>query len=729
MTTNTVFKPKLIALMVHAALVCPLLWSPAVAAQQIVDKDRELNAGHPLDSYRVIGPATLTANNADILYIDVTAGGNVVLNDSRIVPGSSSSNGLLLDAGTALLQRTLIEARSTGLGGSKGSHATAVDSVIRAGSTGALLNQSRLDLIGSEVHGTNANGYGAKLFDATLVASDSLISGGRNGIQIRDGSGVADGSSTVMLENSHVQGLDGAAIAVGRGAGNPASAQIDILNRSTLTGSNGVLVEVAADANAAVRVNDSHLLGDIVVAEGGNAAVTLENAATLTGRLENVAELAINSGAAWTMVGDGQVGHLAMNGGTVQFGGPGEYVSLSLGSLEGNGTFAMAVDFANGQADFLDIVGNASGEHTLRVTSSGHELAGDQDVHMVHSGSGDAHFSLDGGPVDVGAYAYDLVRKGPGNDWYLDFSKRVISPGTQSVMALANATPTIWYGEQTTLRGRLGEVRRNGAQAGSWVRTYGNRYNVSNSAGAAYQQQQQGISFGTDTALPIGDGNWLVGVTAGYSKSDLNLVRGSSATVDSYHIGAYTTWADPITGYYFDGVVRLNRFDNNAEVRLSDGGKAKGDYQNLGVGTSLEFGRHIAWSNGYFVEPYAQVAGLVVEGKDYTLDNGMRAEGGRTHSLQAKAGTTVGRTFGTADGGMIQPYLRVAAVHEFADGNQVKVNGITFSNNLSGTRGEAGIGVAAAWADKWSGHAEFDYSNGSKLEQPWGVNLGVRYTW
>ncbi|HCV39747.1 MAG TPA: autotransporter outer membrane beta-barrel domain-containing protein, partial [Pseudomonas sp.] len=125
--------------MVHAALVCPLLWSPAVAAQQIVDKDRELNAGHPLDSYRVIGPATLTANNADILYIDVTAGGNVVLNDSRIVPGSSSSNGLLLDAGTALLQRTLIEARSTGLGGSKGSHATAVDSVIRAGSTGALL--------------------------------------------------------------------------------------------------------------------------------------------------------------------------------------------------------------------------------------------------------------------------------------------------------------------------------------------------------------------------------------------------------------------------------------------------------------------------------------------------------------------------------------------------------------------------------------------------------------
>ena len=120
---------------------------------------------------------------------------------------------------------------------------------------------------------------------------------------------------------------------------------------------------------------------------------------------------------------------------------------------------------------------------------------------------------------------------------------------------------------------------------------------------------------------------------------------------------------------------------------------------------------------------------MVIQGKDYDLDNGLSADGSRTHSLLAKAGATAGRNFNLGEGKTVQPYLRAAYVHEFANNNKVEVNNYTFNNDLSGSRGELGAGVAMTMTDKVSLHADFDYSNGDKIEQPWGANVGLRYLW
>ncbi|MNT79699.1 putative autotransporter precursor [compost metagenome] len=81
------------------------------------------------------------------------------------------------------------------------------------------------------------------------------------------------------------------------------------------------------------------------------------------------------------------------------------------------------------------------------------------------------------------------------------------------------------------------------------------------------------------------------------------------------------------------------------------------------------------------------------------------------------------------EGKVVQPYLRAAYVHEFASNNEVKVNNNAFNNDLSGSRGELGAGVSLTLTDKVSLHAEFDYSHGDKIEQPWGANVGARYRW
>jgi outer membrane autotransporter protein len=330
--------------------------------------------------------------------------------------------------------------------------------------------------------------------------------------------------------------------------------------------------------------------------------------------------------------------------------------------------------------------------------------------------------------VDLGTWSYDLIKQGD-NDWYLDTSTKTISPGTRTVLALFNTAPTVWYGELSTLRTRMGELRINGERSGGWMRTYGNKFNVADASGFGYKQVQQGISLGADGKLPMGDGQWLAGVMAGQSKSDLDLDRGTNGKVDSYYVGAYSTWLDSDTGYYFDGVLKFNRFQNKAKVNLSDGTRTKGDYNNSGVGASLEFGRHIKLDDGYYVEPYTQLSGVVIEGKDYQLDNGMRAEGDRSRSLLGKVGATVGRNFDLGKGRTVQPYVRAAVAHEFVNNNDVQVNDNVFHNDLSGTRGELGTGIAVALSDKFEVHADFEYSNGDKIEQPWGANVGIRYNW
>lgn len=93
---------------------------------------------------------------------------------------------------------------------------------------------------------------------------------------------------------------------------------------------------------------------------------------------------------------------------------------------------------------------------------------------------------------------------------------------------------------------------------------------------------------------------------------------------------------------------------------------------------------------------------MTIKGQSYHLDNGLRASGDDTHSLQGKLGTTAGRTFDYGEGRMIQPYLRAAVAHEFVNGNQVRVNGNSFHNDLAGTRAELGAGLVAAWSRPFS---------------------------
>jgi len=486
---------------------------------------------------------------------------------------------------------------------------------------------------------------------------------------------------------------------------------------------NGRLLDIFNDSDVEVEVNNSSLTGDFVADDTSTLNVILRNHGRLDGNIINANSLIIDSSGHWQMGADNSVKTLAMDGGSIGFSGEG-FHSLKLGSLSGRGLFDMRINLDSGEGDLLDVAGKAEGRYRLRVQNTGVEAVPEsfEALRVVHTEGGNAEFGLLGGRADLGVYSYELQRQG--TDWFIVGSGKVISPSTQSALALFNAAPTVWNSELTTLRSRLGEVRGS-EEGGGWMRSYGNRFNASLDSGVSYEQKQQGLSFGADAPVPVSDGHLMVGVMGGYSKSDLDIGRGTSGQVDSYYVGAYGTWLSD-DGYYVDGVLKLNQFHNESSVAMSDGTKAKGDYSNTALGGSIEVGKHVKLADGYFVEPFVQMSSVWIDGDSYTLDNGLQADTGRTQSVLGKIGSTVGRSFVLEDGGVVQPYVRAALAHEFSRNNEVKVNGQRFDNGLFGSRAELGAGVSVSLSERLQVHADFDYMKGEHVEQPWGANVGLR---
>lgn len=699
------------------------------------------------DAFANVGPASgnhswLIENGATL---KVMPGGQVQevrsFGSHLVMEGSSMRQGeeIYLSNSTATLRNSILEGGTrSALNVTDGSSAQVYDSLIKSIGRGVSVSiGGAATLANTHVHGADNGGTGnmdggvglALVNGQADVTQKSQIVGDRYGVAISSNrhEDPSTWRNSLVVDDAHIEGINGSAIKVESFFNNrPSQASITVSNGGTLKGGNGVILEVAENANVDFTVINSHLTGDITAAQGARTALSLTEGSSLTGTMTGVQTLAVEN-ALWTLTGNANVRDLTLSNGRVDLGGAnGSFHQLDLETLQGNGTFGLGTDLAAGVGDKLVVSGNASGNHQLAIENTGTDVAKDQPaLEVVKTGGGDAQFGVIGGQVDLGTFVYDLQQQG--NDWFLvQRPGDVVAPGTRSVLGLFSAAPTVWYGEAASLRSRMGELRLGNSEGGVWSRAYGNRYNLSAGGGVGYQQTQQGLSVGADGAMPLSDGQLRLGVMGGYSRSDLDLAAGTTGSVDSYYVGVYGTWlAD--NGYYVDALAKLNRFQNKSDVRMSDGQRSGGNYDNHGVGVSVEAGKRIDLDDGVFVSPFAQVSTLWVQGEKYDLDNGMQARSNKADSLLGKVGTQVGQTRKLAKGGSFDYYGKVAIAHEFANNNEVKVNGNRFTNDLSGTRAEFGVGTAVQVSDRVQLHADVDYAKGRNIEQPWGVNLGLRY--
>ncbi len=301
-----------------------------------------------------------------------------------------------------------------------------------------------------------------------------------------------------------------------------------------------------------------------------------------------------------------------------------------------------------------------------------------------------------------------------------------ITPSTAAVLAVATADPLLLQLELEIIGARLAEQHLLTHESGVWGTVRNSRLNVSDKAGADYWMSTNAIVLGADRSNRSSHGLLTQGVFFSQSHSDMHF-RGKGtggADVDAYAGGIYAAWQHD-SGYWLDGILKLNRFRHDIDARMTSGTAVKGRFSTTGVGAALK-GGHDFHPGKAIVTPYISLTGITVNSASLALNNGMKARIGSQKSLLAAAGVTTAYpvTIGQA---VLHPYIGARVERETVKTNRVWVNGDRFTNDLSGTRGVYHAGVHSQLTSTLAMQVNAGYQEGSHIESPWSGQIGMSW--
>ncbi len=340
-------------------------------------------------------------------------------------------------------------------------------------------------------------------------------------------------------------------------------------------------------------------------------------------------------------------------------------------------------------------------------------------------GSAEETDTADDTAADSDTPAEDAVDV-PAGDTSSDNPPRSITPSTAAVLAVATADPLIFQQELETIHSRLAEKSPLAHDSGVWGTVRNNRLSVSDKAGADYWMSTNAITLGADRTEQSGEGLLTQGVFVSHSHSDMHF-RGKGigdADIDAYAGGIYAAYQHD-SGYWLDGILKLDRFRHDIDARMTSGSAAKGHFSTTGVGAALKSG-HDFHPGKATVTPYLSLTGITVSSASLALTNGMKARIGSQKSLIAAAGITTAYPVQIGEA-IVHPYAGARIERETLKNNRVWVNGDRFTNDLSGTRGVYHAGVRSQLSSTLAMHVNAGYMQGSHIESPWSGEVGVSW--
>lgn len=736
--------------MVMAAIFLGLV-DLSVFAHELDGGSAAVNPGDIVESWVLKNGSVLIVNPGG-KATDITAYDSIVTLTGALVEGSWSGNvGIVnLYGGTTskIIDAKLINRAGRGLALAADSFAIRHPSAsvynsniigLQFGASvasGGILNLSSTSTLGllDTSGGMYDGGTGLGIFNGHVnIGNYSIVSGDRNGILIfDDGSGGND--RTVVVDESIVEGKTGAAIKTVGYAGTPTVADVAIVNGSRLKTGNANLFEVDQYSAVAFVIDNSILEGDIAVEKGGLATVALRNNAQLTGKMNNVSTLALSSGAIWRMNSNDVVANLIMDDGILEMGGWAEtgFQTLTVDTLVGYGTFLVGADLSVPEGDKLVISreGGAHGVHRLQLKSSGRDPSSENALTVVKTNGGDAKFSLVGDVVERGVYKYYLYKVD--ENWELRSTTdnprepKYLSESTKAVVSLHATAAAMWYTETDSLRYRMAGFRSGERKWGPWGRGYMRHLKEIGAAKVEFENSIQGLMVGADHAIDLTDGCMVLGIFGGHSNSTVKRNGRSTGSVRSSFWGGYAKWLHN-NGMYIDGLFKVNRFENDVRVVMSDKAGASGMYSATGLGGQIGIGKTYNLRDDLYAESFAQVAVLHIDSFRYALNNGMSIDSRPYRSVQGRMGMTLSYSSKLRNGGLFRPYIRFALAREFVNSNELMINTVTFNNSFNGMRGEVATGFFLQLDNSTQIRAEIDASAGRSGSRSWGGSVGVHY--
>ncbi|MCT6663589.1 autotransporter outer membrane beta-barrel domain-containing protein [Enterobacter mori] len=709
--------------LLRQAIIAATLGTASTAyADTIVDKDTLIDGSSPAnESYRIENGATLTANGS------VT--GNITVSDGHLAMKSGHINGYVwVERGSSATFNNATMKSAFLQGDSQLTNTDIDGQLVIAEAMLSAKNISAEQYAAFDAESVIERGY----FDSTLKGEtrwtgavdfyntngsfiDSVIKGHQSGIYLHS---IGDQRYKLGLIRSSVWAIDGPAFKVENG-----KHAILLQNGSTAGSESGELLTAVKGSDVALTLNASHAAGDIRAEDGAVVDVALANGSVLSGGMTNVNSLSLDNSSLYEMTASSDIKTLSMAGGTVKFASAegGEYRTLTLGTLSGNGNFMMNADLLSGEGDLLDISGTASGKYTLHLAATGREAANREALALVRTGGGDAEFALNGGRLDVGAWQQQLVRNG--NNWELVHAGST-SSSTDAMLAMASAPQFMHEGELNVLQSRLDDMHLE-PQSGMWATALHSRSDVDGAWDSAYRLEQNGLMLGGDKVTELDAGKLSTGAYLSQSTGQVKHARGGQSRVTGYGGGLYASLTSD-NGWYTRGSAQITHFSNKMSARMSDGGTARADWNSWGYGLGMEAGRHIAVSDTTQLTPFAGLNGWLTPSESVSLNNGMTAETGDGRSLQAEAGL---RFSTRLDVGAVKvaPYATAALSQALVKNGSTRINEtVDFTNNFTGTGGKLSGGVSVMLTSSTRVWMEAGYAKSEHAESPLVGNVGLR---
>ncbi len=301
------------------------------------------------------------------------------------------------------------------------------------------------------------------------------------------------------------------------------------------------------------------------------------------------------------------------------------------------------------------------------------------------------------------------------------------TPSTDAVLSMSVAPAVIFHNELQTVRAGRGDLDRSQKNSAFWTYAIKSKENIVTDH-IDFKLEQTGIVLGLNGLSEWENGDVYIGGFGSYDRARVEHARGGVSGINTYGVGAYVTYSDH-SGWYLDGLVKYNRYQNSLKAISTNGIAIEGNYDQWAVGSSFETGYRVKMSPSSWLQPYGHLTWLQVKGQEIKLSNDMMGDIKPFTSLRSEVGLSLGYEFGLGTIGSSLAYITAGWLREYKDDNHTTINqGHQFTTDLSGNAGKLGIGLSSLVSDHLKLYAQAHYVKGRKTNQSFQGILGLRYS-
>ena len=548
-------------------------------------------------------------------------------------------------------------------------------------------------------------------------------------------------TKTVAIENSgtiNVEGEGSYAIytnaqqASEEGTFEGASQQVLVTNSGTIEATSGASAIKATGNNVHVTLKgQSKVVGAVELGENTDLTIALaednnntqlelvgekiRNVTLKDSTLEFTGNQSTYEFASLSTSGDSQI-RLIGNDRTLKVNDLNGSVSLYSDHVSEGSTPVFAVD-GIGTGDQLNVTFGGNTADNIGDTSDLINVFNSSVAATDDTGNNAAYTGVIAETVTTGEMTYTRDENG---NVTTSMKTATVAESTKEMAAL-NAMA--WRSELSTLTDRMGSIRTQPKNIGSWIRYTGEELEKDDVTATL---KMNTVELGVD--MPIGQTAWTVGASFSYGDGDGDFDAGSTDN-KKYTLGLYATYINEY-GYFLDIMGKVGKVQSDFEFATTSGVVDTGDVDQTGYIFGVEAGKRFTGQT-FFAEPSV---GLIYSRLDSdsakTQNRAVKLDA--VDSLIARAGTLFGGQF--ADG-RANLYGKAFILHDFQGDVEGQAKALSqgakwrsFEQELAGTWGEFGVGGTYDFTESSKFYFDISKTVGGDVDSNYRVNVGAKYT-